>query len=100
MQWMVRFTFVEGQQEAIAARVPAEQAHVRTLIEQGLMETGYLTADRSGGWMVLRGESEDQVRQTMATLPLYPYFKLEYTQLRDIVPGQGTVGAAPAPQAH
>jgi muconolactone delta-isomerase len=89
MRSMIHFTFIRGQREAIAALVPAEQARVKTLTEQGLMETGYLAADGSGGWMVLQGESEEQIRQTMATLPLHPYMELEYTPLRDIVPGQG-----------
>src|SRR5579864_526395 len=86
-----------GRQDAIAAHVPAEQAHVKALIEQGVVETGYLAADRSGGWMVLRGESQDHVRQTMSLLPLYPFMELKLTPLLDSVPGGGVVVEAAKP---
>jgi muconolactone delta-isomerase len=94
MRCMVTFRFAHGQQEAIAARVPAEQAHVKALIEQGLMETGYLAADRSVGWMVLKGESQDHVLRTLTGLPLYPYMALELAPLLEIVPGRGVATGA------
>jgi muconolactone delta-isomerase len=32
----------------------------------------------------VNGESEEDVRQTMSELPLYPYMRLEYTPLLDL----------------
>jgi len=84
---MVTISFVQGQQEERAALLPAEQAHVKRLMEQGVMETGYLSGDGAHAWMVLRGESPEHVRQTMSALPFYPFMELELTPLRDIVPG-------------
>ncbi len=87
MRCLVSITFVPGQEEARAALLPAEQAHVRALMAQGVVEAGYLSADRSRSWMVLQGESPDHVRQTMASLPFYPFMELEMTPLLDIRPG-------------
>jgi hypothetical protein len=95
---MVAFNFIQEQQEAMAAHVPAEIAHVNMLREQGVVETVYLAADRSGGWIVLHGESPDRVRQTMSTLPLYPFMELQQTTpLLDIGLGRGAAGEAPRP---
>lgn len=84
MKYMVDVTFVPGQQEAIAALLPAEQAHVRRLLEQGVMDRIHVAADRSHIWVAVKGETQDDVRHTMSELPLYPYMQLEYTPLLDI----------------
>ena len=89
MKYMVEVTFVPGQQEVISALLPAEQAHVRKLLEQGVMERIHVAADRSHIWVTVNGETQDDVRQTMGKLPLYPYMHLEYTALLDIEAGRG-----------
>jgi len=97
MKYLVSVTFVPGQREAIAALMPAEQAHVTKLLEQGFIETIHIAADRSHIWLTMQGESQDHVRQTMNALPLYPYMELELTPLLDIAAGRG--GEAPAADA-
>jgi muconolactone delta-isomerase len=86
MKCFVAVTFVPGQQGAIAALMPAEQAHVRELMERGAIEAIHVAADRSRIWLVVPGDSPDQVRQTMAGLPLYPYMQLEVTPLLELAP--------------
>jgi len=95
MRCLVSSSFVPGTEEARAALLPAEQAHVRKLMEQGVLEAGYLSADRSHLWMVLRSESQDQVQQVLRALPFYPFMKPELTPLLDIVPGGGGDVKAP-----
>ena len=84
MKYMIDVTFVPGQQEAMAALLPAEQAHVRKLLEQGVMDRIHIAADRTHIWVTVNGDTQDDVRQTMGELPLYPYMRLEYTPLLDI----------------
>ena len=84
MQYLVNVSFVPVQQEAIAALMPAEQAHVRKLLDQGVFGALHIAADRSHIWVAVNGESEEDVRQTMSELPLYPYMQLEYTPLLDL----------------
>ena len=86
MHYLVNVTFVPGQREAMATHMAAEQAHVRELRKQGVIQAIHIAADRSHVWLVLRGESEDQVRQTMAAFPLYPYMELDLTPLLELEP--------------
>ncbi len=84
MNMMVSIGFVQGQRDAIAALLPAEQARVAELREQGAIQAIFIEADRSHIWLVLPGESQEDVRQTLSTLPLYPYMELELTPLLEL----------------
>ena len=86
MKSLVSVSFSEAPTEAMAAQMPAEQAHVRSLIEQGVIQALHIAADRSHVWLVLEGESPDHVRQTMTTFPLYRYMHIEVTPLMEIEP--------------
>jgi muconolactone delta-isomerase len=88
MKYLVTVTFVPGQQEAIAARMPAEQARVRELMERGVIETIHITSDRSRVWPVMPGDAPEQIHQTLATLPLYPYMDLDLAPLLDLSPAR------------
>jgi muconolactone delta-isomerase len=99
MRYLVSINFIQGQEAARAALLHAEQAHVRALMEQGTVEAGYLSADRTRSWMVLRGESQDHVEQTMASLPFYPFMELEFTPLLDLRPGAAGAVAPQSPVA-
>jgi muconolactone delta-isomerase len=88
MRYLVTVSFAQGQQDAIAAHMPAEQTHVRELMEQGVIEAINIAADRSRVWLVMQGESEDHVRQAMTAFPLYPYMELEVAPLLELQPGQ------------
>ena len=89
MRSLFSMSFIPGTEAARAALLPAEQAHVKKLMEQGAVEAGYLAADRSHAWMVVQGESQDHIQQVLRALPFYPYVELELTPLMDIVPGGG-----------
>lgn len=63
MRVMVSFVYREGTTgEDIQPLVPDEQARVKELREQGVVEELFLAADRSRGWFVMRGESEEAIR--------------------------------------
>lgn len=94
MKWLVTVRFVHGRQEERAALLPAEQVHVRALLAEGVIEALHIGADRSRIWLVMQGESEDRVLQTLAALPLYPYMALELAPLRETVLGKTAEGAA------
>ncbi len=47
MRFMVDITFIPQHQSEIAALVPKEQAHIKTLMEQGIVQAIYISADRS-----------------------------------------------------
>jgi muconolactone delta-isomerase len=94
MKWLVTVRFVQGQQEERAALLPAEQAHVRELMAQGVIEAIHVRADRSRVWLVMQGESQDHIQQALASLPLYPYMALELEPLLQIGPGRNMESVA------
>lgn len=89
MKCLVSISFIPGTENQRAALLPAEQAHIKDLMEQGVMETGYLAADRSRAWMIVRGESREHIQQTMTAFPFYPFMELELAPLADIIAGNG-----------
>jgi muconolactone delta-isomerase len=91
MRCLVTVGFVQGQQEAIGARMPAEQAHVRQLVAEEVIKAIYIAADRSRVWLELQGESTEQLRRTMTTFPLYPFMELELTPLLEPSSSRGEV---------
>ena len=86
MTFMVSIRFVPGKQDAIAAGMAAEQARVRELTEQGVIQSISIAADRSHIWLVMQGESRDHIQQALVSLPLYPYMELELSPLMDLAP--------------
>lgn len=81
MRFMVEITFIPQHQSEIAALVPKEQAHIKTLMERGIVQAIYISADRSYVWVVMYGESQEQVQQEVQSFPLYPYMNVEFTTL-------------------
>ncbi len=70
---MISASFRTHYQEEMLALMPQEEAHVRALREQGTIQALYLSADRAHVWLVMRGESQDEVQRTLEAFPLYPY---------------------------
>jgi muconolactone delta-isomerase len=85
MRFMVAISFVSGHEAEIAALVPQEQAHIRELMQRGGVEPIYISADRSLVWLIMRGASQQEVEQTLAGLPLYPYMRTVVTPLARLV---------------
>ena len=83
MRYMVSFTFVPGHQSEIMALIPSEQAHVRMLRENGTIEALYLSSESGGGgWIVMQGESKEEIQKALESFPLHPYMVLEIATLR------------------
>jgi muconolactone delta-isomerase len=82
MRVMVTIHFDPQQFEAMSALIPKEQEHVRELMGKGVIEAIYISADRTEVWLVMKGESKEQLEQELTTFPLYPYMKLQFSPLR------------------
>lgn len=87
MQFMATISFDTARRAEVEQALPAEQARVRELQQQGVLETLYVP-DGSGApaglWVVFNGESRDAVEHIIQSLPLYPYMQLELTPLRSL----------------
>ena len=81
MEFMVSATFRQQDRTAIMPLIPQEQAHIGTLKEQGIVKELYVSSNLSHVWIVMQGESQEQIQQQLRTFPLYPYMELEVLSL-------------------
>src|SRR5437879_3761546 len=72
MKCMVSIGLRPQDEEKILLLVAEEQARVQMFREQGVIEARYIGADRVHIWLVMQGESQDQVQKDLESLPLYP----------------------------
>ncbi len=69
-EYMVQVAF---QGEPGAALLAVEQQRIAELATAGTLRSLHLAADRSSGWLVLRGETPAEVQRVLQSLPLYPH---------------------------
>lgn len=70
-------------EKEIAEGLPAEQARFAELVEQGLIQSFYLSHTRDERWSICIGESLQEVQVAVESLPFYPFMDIEYTELVD-----------------
>jgi hypothetical protein len=61
--------------------IPAEVARYKELRESGVIEQGYLAADRQRGWFLVNADSLDAAIGAIKSLPLSRYWSVEGTEL-------------------
>ena len=83
MRSMITIQLDMQHREEIAALVPQERTYVSELQSKGTIEALYMSANRTGFWLVMRGESQEQIQQALSTFPLYPYMKPDFTPLAE-----------------
>ncbi len=81
MDFLAHFQFSPENQATTAPLVPLERARIAELREQGIVKALYLSADMAHAWIVLHGESQEQVQHGLESLPLYPYAQVTLTKL-------------------
>ena len=81
MRMMIIAQFDQQDFAAISPLIPQEQAHVRKLTNEGTIEGIFLSADRLHVWLVMKGESQEQLEQELKGFPLYPYVKAQLVPL-------------------
>jgi muconolactone delta-isomerase len=50
-------------------------------LSQGRVEPIYISADRTMVWLLMKGESREQLEQELSAFPLYPYMKPQFVPL-------------------
>ena len=81
MKMMVTIQFDPQDFSAMSSLIPGEQEHVRMLMGEGKIEAIYISTDRTVVWLIMKGESKEQVEQELSAFPLYPYMKLQFVPL-------------------
>jgi muconolactone delta-isomerase len=78
---LATMTFDRNRSAEIMARVPAEQARIRELIAQGIVEALYLAATQDRAWLLIRAETQDEARRVVESLPLYELAAVELAEV-------------------
>jgi muconolactone delta-isomerase len=73
MRFMIEIGFVAGQDAAIRALVPQEQAHIEQLRAAGQLAAFYMSRDYARVWIVMPGASQEEVEERLRGFPLYAY---------------------------
>ena len=81
MRMMIVIQFDPQHFEAMSVLIPKEQEHIRELMSKGIVEAIYVSADRTVVWLIMKGESKEQLEQKLSAFPLYPYMKAQFVPL-------------------
>jgi muconolactone delta-isomerase len=81
MRCMITLHFDTSRLKEMSTLMPKEQEHVKALMDKGILEAIYISEDRSMVWLVMKGESLEQLQQELSAFPLYPYMMLQYVPL-------------------
>ena len=83
MRFLTKETWKAPPTAEVKALIPAEQARVKELTEQGMIEALYVSADQSGAWMVWNVDSQAALEESHNSLPLHPHMNSEITVLSE-----------------
>jgi len=62
--------------EDFLATIPQHRSFINQLLAEHVIEYYAISASRGRGWVVIKGESEETVRDIVAQFPLYPYLHI------------------------
>ncbi len=83
MRFLTTETFKVPPTAEVRAVIPAEQAKVKELTEEGLIAAVYSAADLSSALFVWNVDSQAALEETHNALPLHPYMNSEITVLAE-----------------
>jgi len=83
MRFLSKESFKAQPTEAVMSLVPAEQAKMKELMEQGIIEAAYVAADSSAVWAIWNCESQEALEGLHETLPMHDYLASDITLLAD-----------------
>jgi muconolactone delta-isomerase len=84
-----RLTAVFPPEAFTPALIEAEAQRVRELYAAGTLRSIWRRQDTPGAALLLEASSEDEVRATLATLPLAQHGMLEFTLVTQLIPYPG-----------
>lgn len=60
--------------EDFVALIPRHWAFITQLIDQNVIETYAISADRTRGWVTMNGDDADEIRKVVGRFPLFRFF--------------------------
>jgi muconolactone delta-isomerase len=83
MKVMVTMTFDPARRAEIVALIPAERVRVEELRAQGALEAIHIAAAQNRVWLVVRGDTLEEARGAIESLPLHRYATAEFEPLAE-----------------
>lgn len=80
-QFMVDFTLPENLTEDFMEKIPHQRASVNRLFREGKLVNYALSLETSKMWAVFNANSDLEVKEMIATLPLTQYMKINVSTL-------------------
>jgi len=87
MQFLASISLDLTRRSEVDHALPAEAARVRELMQSGQLNALYIpegTGAPASLWGVFSGDSRNSVESVLQSLPLYPFMRIELTQLRSL----------------
>ncbi len=81
MRFMLTYTWKQPPDEEVMALIPAEEARFKELAEQGIAGALETAADQSTFWTVWNCASQDELQETLQTMPLYKFVNVDISLL-------------------
>jgi len=80
-QYMVDVSLPEFPDEAFFSKIPEQRTLINRLLEERVVQSYALSADRTKLWIVIRAQSDSEAFDILATFPLYDYFRFDIYEL-------------------
>ncbi|MFN3403978.1 MAG: muconolactone Delta-isomerase family protein [Cytophagaceae bacterium] len=81
MQYMVDITLPVYSDENYYQLLPQQKEHISSLMNNGIILSFSLSADRSKIWATVKAVSEESVINILSEFPIYSYLKYSVTPL-------------------
>ena len=91
MPYLASISLDLTRRSEVERALPAETVRVRELMQSGYINALYIpegTGAPGSLWGVFSTDSRESVQRLLESLPLYPYMRIELTQLRSLEPAR------------
>lgn len=96
--YLVEIDLPDNYTEEFEQRIPHQRFMVNKLIEKGTILSYSVSADKDKVWIITEAASKTQVRNMIASMPLYDYF-VEY-MIHELMFSETTTPSIPQPSLN
>ncbi|MCG8329076.1 MAG: muconolactone Delta-isomerase family protein [Chitinophagales bacterium] len=79
--FMVEFDLPEHMDDDFMAMIPKQRYTINSMLAEGRIQSYALSLDRSKLWAIMRGDSEFDIMESIAQMPLSPYMTPHVSEL-------------------
>jgi hypothetical protein len=80
-KYMVIIAFPTPLGQDFFAKIPAHRTHINRLIQNDIIESYAVSAERAGGWIIMNARTKEQIHEYLRPSPLYAYFEIDIDEL-------------------